>query len=100
MSPQQDLRSIGLNQMTMPKASTRALIQLAREVGCAVELRNDLPLALFDGQAPADFQNLFPETQILSLAEVYGFNDGTDQTFERVQALAATASATGAAAFP
>lgn len=92
---------VALNHMTMPNASTAALLDLAARLGCVgVELRNDLKTAIFDGKDPAATRDTAQSCglRILALAEVYGFNDGSDDATAAVRSLARQAVNCGAEA--
>ena len=91
----------GLNHMTVPGASTHAILDMAQALGCVgVELRNDLKTQLFDGQSPAVIgqEASARGLRILVLAEVYGFNDDTEESRAAVRDLAKQARACGAEA--
>lgn len=90
---------IALNHMTLPNASTTALLDLAARLGCVgVELRNDLKTAIFDGDDPAKTRDAAQSRglRILALAEVYGFNNGSDDATAAVRSLAQQAVDCGA----
>lgn len=92
---------MGLNHMTMAQSSTIELLDLAQSLGCVgVELRNDLSGDLFDGNSPEAIRDEAGQRglRILALAEVYGFNDNTDETRAKVLALATQACNCGAEA--
>lgn len=79
-----------LNHMTMPHASTLALLDAAAALGCVgVELRNDLKTTIFNGASPSDIRDAAKARglRILALAEVYGFNDNTAETQANVRSL-------------
>jgi len=93
--------AIGLNHKTMPCASTVSVLDAAHGMGCVgVELRNDLAAPLFDGKPPEAIRDAAASKglRILSLAEVYGFNDNGDATRAQVQELIDLAKGCGAEA--
>lgn len=92
---------ICINQMTIPRVSTIALLDVAKSLNCAgVELRNDLASPLFDGKsatsvrAEAGARGL----RIFALAEVNAFNDNTNETCEATRKLVQLAQECGAEA--
>ena len=90
---------IGLNHMTVPNMSTRDMLQTADALNFAgIELRNDLPTALFDGADPRGIREAAQDhdLQIFVLAEVYAFNDDNDDARTHVIKLAHQAQACGA----
>ncbi len=90
-----------LNHMTVAKMGYRALLDMAAELGCVgVEVRNDLPQALFDGMDPAAAGELARAkgVRLLALAEVKRFNDWSDSKAAEALALMKIAQAAGAEA--
>ena len=76
--------------MTVPRASTRVLCDVARSLGCiGVELRNDLPGQPFDGLAPGTAADTAKEAgvAILGLAEMKAFNEETAARQDEAQHL-------------
>ena len=66
-----------LNHMTTAMLRCDHFLSLASKLGCiGVEFRNDLPRALFDGDAPAKVRSLAKDAnlRILGLSEVKMFN--------------------------
>lgn len=93
--------SLGLNQMTMARASTHQLLDVAQALGCVgVELRNDLAAPLFDGADASEMRAELAkrDLRILALAEVYGFNDSSEASIRDVKDLLAIAQRCGAEA--
>ncbi|MEO1640993.1 MAG: TIM barrel protein [Pseudomonadota bacterium] len=85
--------------MTVPHASTRALCDMARSLGCVgVELRNDLAGQPFDGLAPESAKGAATEAglAILGLAEMKAFNRETPARLHEAQGLMSQAAACGA----
>ena len=81
--------SFGLNHMTVARQSFAALLEMATAIGAVgVEVRNDLPQALFDGLSPADAAAALKARglRLLALAEVKRFNDWSAD--KRAEALA------------
>jgi len=90
-----------LNHMTVPHMRYDALFELAAGLGCVgVELRNDLPAALFHGDDPATVRSKAEAAgiRILSLAEVKAFNQWSAAKRDEAVALATLASACGSEA--
>ena len=90
---------IGINHMTIPRASARRLLDVAKQLGAVgVELRNDLDRPLFDGETPAEFgaEAQASGTRILALAEVKAFNQDTATKRDTAENLISTASVCGA----
>lgn len=88
-----------LNHMTVPGLRYDAFLDLARRLGCiGVELRNDLPGALFDGDAPEQVAAKAREAglRIVGLSEVYAFNTWSDEVRAKVESLLDTAVRCGA----
>ncbi len=93
--------AFGLNHKTMPFDATASVLDAACEMGCAgVELRNDLARPLFDGQPPTVIRDAAQRKQlrILALAEVYGFNENSAATCQKVLDLIDLAQGCGAEA--
>lgn len=93
------LLPIALNHMTVPGLRYDAFLDLAKKLGCiGVELRNDLPGPLFDGDSPeavaAKARDL--GLRIVGLSQVYPFNAWCDEVRDEVAALIETAVACGA----
>ncbi|MEM7376569.1 MAG: TIM barrel protein [Pseudomonadota bacterium] len=85
--------------MTVPSLSFRALVALAAELGCeGVEVRNDLAAPLFDGLDASNAGQIAADAgvDIVTVAEVSAFNDGSDRAFEALCTLAEQAAAAGA----
>lgn len=90
-----------LNHMTVAGMSYAALIETAAGLGCiGVEVRNDLPQALFDGLDPAAAGALATERglRLLAVAEVKRFNDWSPDRAGEALALIRIARAAGAEA--
>jgi 2-keto-myo-inositol isomerase len=85
--------------MTMARASTAQLMDVAQEIGCVgVELRNDIRGPLFYSKTPHEMRDEAERRglRILALAEVYGFNSDAPDVLEQVEQLAGVAQALGA----
>lgn len=85
--------------MTVPGLRYDAFLDLARRLGCiGVELRNDLPGPLFDGDTPDRVAAKARDygLRIVGLSQVYPFNAWSDAVRAEVEALIATAVACGA----
>lgn len=90
-----------LNHMTVAKVDYRSLLDIASELGfVGVEVRNDLPQALFDGMDPAAAGDLARAKglRLLAVAEVKRFNDWSDTKAAEALALMQIARAAGAEA--
>ena len=90
-----------LNHMTVARASYHELVGLASGLGCCgIEVRNDLPQALFDGLDPAAAGDLAREhgLRLLAVAEVKRFNDWSPDKAKEALALMRIARAAGAEA--
>lgn len=88
-----------LNHITAPLLSYRELFAMARRLGCVgVELRNDLPRPLFDGDAPREVAAAAKQhgLRIVGLSQVYPFNAWSDEVRDKVKSLIGTAQACGA----
>ncbi|PHR86545.1 MAG: sugar epimerase [Blastopirellula sp.] len=88
-----------LNHMTTAKLRYNHVLSLASELGCiGVEFRNDLPGALFDGDAPEKVRALANEenVRIFGLSEVKMFNVWSDERRTEAAALIEIAKAVGA----
>ncbi|MEZ5913828.1 MAG: TIM barrel protein [Paracoccaceae bacterium] len=95
------LAVLAVNHMTMAKASFAALVAAAGRLGCVgVELRNDLPQPLFDGQSPQQAGEVLRAAglRLLALAEVKMFNAWSDTRLAEALALMDIAQAAGAEA--
>ncbi|MEM9604981.1 MAG: TIM barrel protein [Pseudomonadota bacterium] len=93
------MRPFLINHMTVPTLSFRALVALAAELGCeGVEVRNDLGAPLFDGLDASAAGQIASDAgvDIVTVAEVSAFNDGSDRAFESLCTLAEQAAAAGA----
>lgn len=93
--------SFGLNHMTVARQSFAALLETATAIGAiGIELRNDLPQALFDGQSPAEARAALKARglRLLALAEVKRFNDWSADKRTEALALIKIAQASGAEA--
>ncbi len=93
--------SFALNHMTVARLNYVELLDMAAALGCVgVEVRNDLPQALFDGMAP-EAAGALARTKglrILAVAEVKRFNDWSDTKANEALALIKIAKAAGAEA--
>lgn len=81
---------IVLNHMTVPGLRYDAFMDLAKRLGCVgVELRNDLPGVLFDGDAPEQVAAKARETslRIVGISEVHAFNAWSDAVRSKVESL-------------
>jgi 2-keto-myo-inositol isomerase len=91
-----------LNHMTAPQLGHAAVIDMARELGCAgVELRNDLAgRDLFDGDAPEAVKIRMQRAglRLLALAEIKRFNAWSAATEQSAGELMRIAVAAGAEA--
>jgi 2-keto-myo-inositol isomerase len=90
-----------LNHMTTPALRYDAFLELARDLNCCgVEFRNDLPSALFDGDAPEKVRWAAEAAgiRILALAEIKSFNNWSDSKLAEARALVKVAKACGAEA--
>lgn len=90
-----------LNHMTVARKSYAELLDIAAGLGCVgVEVRNDLPQALFDGMAPEKAGELArgKGLRLLALAEVKRFNDWSEEKADEALALMKVARAAGAEA--
>jgi 2-keto-myo-inositol isomerase len=95
------MTQFALNHMTVARASFRALVALAARLGCVgIEVRNDLPQALFDGMGPAEGGALarMAGLRLLAVAEVKRFNDWSEDKAAEALALMRIAKAAGAEA--
>ncbi len=93
------MSSFCLNHMTVPRMGFCDLVRTAAAIGCSgIEVRNDLGNVLFDGMPPKDAQGFAAEhgVQILAVAEVAAFNDGSGRALENVEELAQLAAECGA----
>ena len=90
-----------LNHMTTARLSYVQMLDLAVQSGCiGVEVRNDLPQALFDGMDPVSAGKMARDKglRILALAEIKRFNDWSDAKHAEALALMKIARAAGAEA--
>jgi 2-keto-myo-inositol isomerase len=90
-----------LNHMTVARKSYAELLDIAAGLGCVgVEVRNDLPQALFDGLSPEKAGEMARAKglRILALAEVKRFNDWSKDKAAEALALMKIARAAGAEA--
>ncbi len=90
---------IGLNHMTVSRASALRLLDVAQGLGCVgVELRNDLGRPLFGDDTATTFAQAAARKgqRILALAEVKAFNDETAAKRDVAETLIGTAAACGA----
>jgi 2-keto-myo-inositol isomerase len=95
------MTSFALNHMTVARLGYGQLLDLAADLSCiGVEVRNDLPQALFDGMDPAAAGALAREKglRLLAVAEVKRFNDWSDAKADEALALMKIARAAGAEA--
>jgi len=95
------MTTFALNHMTVAKLGYAAVLDLAARLGCVgVEVRNDLPQALFDGMDPAAAGDLArgKGLRLLAVAEVKRFNDWSDAKASEALALMKIAQAAGAEA--
>ncbi|WP_114285149.1 TIM barrel protein [Candidatus Halocynthiibacter alkanivorans] len=91
--------SFALNHMTVATKRYDEVIAIASHLGCVgVEFRNDLPRALFDGDAPGAVKALAAESgvRILGLSEVKMFNDLSPERAVEARALMKIARELGA----
>lgn len=90
-----------LNHMTTARLGFVQLIDLASDLGfVGVEVRNDLPQALFDGIDPATAGAMVRDRglRLLAVAEVKRFNDWSDEKASEALALMKIARVAGAEA--
>lgn len=95
------MTNFALNHMTVARLSFVQLVQLAADLGMVgIEVRNDLPQALFDGMAPEAAGDLVRSKglRLLAVAEVKRFNDWSDAKAAEALALMKIAKAAGAEA--
>ena len=93
--------NFALNHMTVAKQSYVQLLDTAQSLGMVgIEVRNDLPQALFDGITPADAGAMArgKGLRILAVAEVKRFNDWSSDKAVEALALMKIAQAAGAEA--
>jgi 2-keto-myo-inositol isomerase len=93
--------AFALNHMTVARMSFAELVDTAAALGCVgIEVRNDLPQALFDGMAPEKAGELARShgLRLLAVAEVKRFNDWSASKREEALALIRIAQAAGAEA--
>lgn len=90
-----------LNHMSVARMSFAELLDTAAALGCVgVEVRNDLPQALFDGLAPETAGAMARDRglRLLAVAEVKRFNDWSGDKAAEALALMRIARACGAEA--
>jgi 2-keto-myo-inositol isomerase len=90
-----------VNHMTVARLSFRQLVTLSAQLGCVgIEVRNDLPQALFDGMDPVAAGAVIRDagSRLLAVAEVKRFNDWSDDKAAEALALMKIARAAGAEA--
>jgi 2-keto-myo-inositol isomerase len=95
------MTAFALNHMTVAKQSYLQLLDSAVALGCVgVEVRNDLPQALFDGIDPAKAGEMARAKglRLLAVAEVKRFNDWSSDKSGEALALIKIAKAAGAEA--
>jgi len=95
------MTGFALNHMTVARLDYRALLDLAGGLGLTgVEVRNDLPQALFDGMPPeaAGDAARARGLRLLAVAEVKRFNDWSGAKAAEALALIGIARAAGAEA--
>lgn len=88
-----------LNHITAPRLRYDELFSLAQALGCVgVELRNDLPRPLFDGDPPEAVaaQARARGLRIVGLSQVYPFNAWSDEIGSKVADLIQLAQGCGA----
>lgn len=93
--------SFSINHMSVAKLRYDAVIEMAASLGCVgVELRNDLPGDLFDGDSPNTVKDTLSQhgLRLLALAEVKSFNDWSDAKQKMAESLIYTAAKCGAEA--
>ncbi len=95
------MTSFALNHMTVAKLSYGQMVDLAADLGLVgIEVRNDLPQALFDGMTPEAAGDLARAKglRLLAVAEVKRFNDWSEDKAAEALALMQIARAAGAEA--
>ena len=95
------MTNFALNHMTVARLSFVQLVDLAADLGMVgIEVRNDLPQALFDGMAPEAAGDLIRSKglRLLAVAEVKRFNDWPEAKAAEALALMKIARAAGAEA--
>jgi 2-keto-myo-inositol isomerase len=95
------MTDFALNHMTVARLSFVELIALAAKLGCVgIEVRNDLPQALFDGIDPAIAGEMVRESglRLLAVAEVKRFNDWTSDKAKEALSIMKIAEVAGAEA--
>lgn len=95
------MTQFALNHMTVARLSFAQTLDLAAALGMVgIELRNDLPQALFDGMSPEAAGEMIRAKglRLLALAEVKRFNDWSEAKAAEALALMKIARAAGAEA--
>ncbi|MEM1235776.1 MAG: TIM barrel protein [Pseudomonadota bacterium] len=93
------IESFALNHVSAPSLGWREFSDLAQGLGCkGIELRNDLPKPIFEGDDARDVGLYCADNglRILALAEVYGFNELTPEIEMQTAELAKLAQLSGA----
>ncbi|MGR3344804.1 MAG: TIM barrel protein [Paracoccaceae bacterium] len=91
--------AFALNHMTTAKLRYDDFVQVASDLGCiGIEFRNDLPGALFDGDAPEKVRELAENAslRILGLSEIKMFNFWSDDRAQEAFVLIEIAKMIGA----
>lgn len=92
---------LALNHMTVARLDYVGLLDLAARLGCVgVEVRNDLPQALFDGLGPAEAGRMARDRglRLLAVAEIKRFNDWSAEKAREARELMHIAATAGAEA--
>jgi 2-keto-myo-inositol isomerase len=95
------MTNFALNHMTVARQSYVQLLDTAHSLGMVgIEVRNDLPQALFDGVSPAEAGDMARAKglRLLAVAEVKRFNDWSKDKAAEALALMKIAHAAGAEA--
>ncbi len=90
-----------VNHMTVARASFAQFLEIASELDCiGVEVRNDLPQSLFDGQSPEKAGDMARERglRILAISEIKRFNDWNEDRKAEALELIGIAKLAGAEA--
>ncbi|MEG9862702.1 MAG: TIM barrel protein [Parvularculales bacterium] len=88
-----------INHMTAPDLNWKQIISMAKSSGCiGVELRNDLPRQLFDGDEPSQVLAAAAKSnmRIVGLSQVYPFNAYSSEIEDKVKKLINSALECGA----